>query len=353
MTPRERWLTLLQGGCPDRVPCDYWGTPEVTERLLREFACSSERELWDRLGVDRMARVAAIHPEAREKTWYVQSLYSVWRIGTREVGYGDGAGVYIESVSHPLANAAVVSDLERFDWPDPDDWDTSGLRADCRAWQGYPILLGSYEPFLLYCRLRGIEQAFQDLFDNPGIVDAALDRIHWIHESFLRRCLEEASDLIDFLYVGEDLGTQESLLMSPAAFRRFLKPRLQSMMELAHSFGVNVFHHDDGAIRRLIPELVEMGIDILNPIQWRCRGMERKGLASDFGANVVFHGGIDNQDTLPFGTPEQVRRQVAENLEIFRGCKGYIVAPCHNIQPNTPTTNILALYEAVQEFGDR
>jgi uroporphyrinogen decarboxylase len=125
------------------------------------------------------------------------------------------------------------------------------------------------------------------------------------------------------------------------------------MMELAHSFGVRVFHHDDGAIRRLIPELIEMGIDVLNPIQWRCRGMEREGLAADFGAKVVFHGGIDNQHTLPFGTPEDVWRQVVETMEIFRRCKGYIVAPCHNIQPNTPTANILALYEAVQEFGDR
>jgi uroporphyrinogen decarboxylase len=126
---------------------------------------------------------------------------------------------------------------------------------------------------------------------------------------------------------------------------------MRKMIDLAHSFGVKVIHHDDGAIRPLLPDLIETGIDVLNPIQWRCTGMDREGLARDFGKSLVFHGGVDNQQTLPFGTSEDVKREVAENVRIFRKCKGYIVAPCHNIQPNTPTANILALYEAVHECG--
>ena len=108
-------------------------------------------------------------------------------------------------------------------------------------------------------------------------------------------------------------------------------------------------HHDDGAIRAMLPDLLDTGIDMLNPIQWRCKGMEREGLARDFGKSIVFHGAVDNQQTLPFGTPDDVRREVAENIRIFSGGKGYVVAPCHNLQPNTPTANILALYEAVRE----
>jgi uroporphyrinogen decarboxylase len=118
------------------------------------------------------------------------------------------------------------------------------------------------------------------------------------------------------------------------------------MIELVHSSGVRVMHHDDGAIRPLIPDLIETGIDVLNPIQWRCRGMEREGLARDFGKSLVFHGGVDNQQTLAFGSPEDVRREVADNIAIFSRCKGYVVAPCHNIQAVTPTANILALYES-------
>lgn len=351
MTARERWLALCEGRTPDRTPCDYWGTAEVTASLMCELGCDTERELWQRLGVDRLVRVAPLHPRAKEKTWYIQSLYSVWGIGTREVTYCGGAGTYIESVSHPLSAAVSIADVERFAWPDPCEWSIEALRTDCLAWRDYPILLGSYEPFLLYCRLRGMEQAFRDLIENAAVADAALDRIHYIHIALVRRCLEAAGDVIDFLWVSEDLGTQRGLLMSPTLFRRFLRPRLRAMTDLAHSFGVCVFHHDDGAIRRLIPELLEIGIDVLNPMQWRCAGMERAALARDFGDRVVFHGGVDNQQTLPFGTPEDVRHEVAENIRLLSGGKGYIVAPCHNIQPNTPTRNILALYEAVHDFG--
>jgi uroporphyrinogen decarboxylase len=351
MTPRERWRALLRGQAPDRLPCDYWATEEVTRRLLKELACPSERQLWERLGADRLVRVAPRHPRASERTWYLQSLYSVWGVEVRPSPAGDSGAVYLEVTRHPLAGAAGVQDIERYPWPDPQDWDLSQLRAECLQWSDYPILLGSYEPFLLYCRLRGFEQALRDLLEQPALLEAALERIHWIHERIIRRSLETAGDLMDLVWVGEDLGTQQSLLISPRLFRRFLKPRLSAMIELVHSFGLRVFHHDDGAIRPLIPDLIEIGIDILNPIQWRCPGMDRESLARDFGSRLIFHGAVDNQHTLPFGSPEDVRREVEENIRIFARGKGYIVAPCHNIQANTPTANILAMFEAVREFA--
>ena len=351
MTPRERWRAVLAGASPDRVPCDYWGTAEVTARLRRELACATDRQLWEKLGIDKCIHLAPVHPLAKEKDWHMQSLFSLWHIGTREIAYGDGLGVYQEAVVHPLANAATTAEIERFDWPDPQAWDTSGLAAECAEWQDYPICCGSYEPFYLYSRLRGMEAALADLVENPALAEAALERIWWIHASIFRRILDAVGDRIDLMYVAEDLGTQESLLLSPALFRRFLKPGMARLIELVHARGVRVFHHDDGAIRPLIPDLIETGIDMLNPVQWRCRGMQREGLAQDFGRSLVFHGGVDNQQTLPWGTPEDVRREVRRNIEIFSAAKGYIVAPCHNLQANTPTDNILALYEAVHSAG--
>jgi len=351
MTPRQRWRAVLAGQQPDRVPCDYWATDEVTCRLLRELDCRSERQLWERLGIDQCVKLGPVHRITQEDNWHMQSQFAAWHIGTRTMTYGDGLGTYEETVGFPLANAETVQDVERFDWPDPDDWDVSRLRAQCEQWLDYPIAAGCYEPFYLYCRLRGMEQALEDLAVNPGIAEAILERIHFIHETVIQRILDVVGDLIDLVYVAEDLGTQNSLLMSPAAFRRFLKPRLARMIELVHTRGVKVFHHDDGAIRPLLPDLIEIGIDILNPIQWRCSGMDRAALARDFGKSLVFHGGIDNQQTLPFGSASEVRQQVADNIALFKECKGYVVAPCHNLQANTPTKNILALYEAVQEFG--
>jgi uroporphyrinogen decarboxylase len=349
MTPRERWLAVLDGRAPDRPPCDYWGTAEVTARLKRDLNCPGDRALWQRLGIDRCIHLAPGHPRAVERDWHLQSLFSIWGIETREIGYG--SGVYCEAARGPLETAESPADVERFAWPDPEEFDLTGLRQQALDWKDHPILCGSHEPFYLYSRMRGMERALADLIDAPEIADAALERIHWIHERLFQRIFAELGDLIDLIYVAEDLGTQESLLMSPAMFRRFLRPTLRRIIDMAHSRGIRVFHHDDGAIRAIIPELLDIGIDILNPIQWRCRNMDRAALARDFGSRVVFHGGVDNQHTLPFGTPEDVRREVAENLALFSKCRGYIVAPCHNIQANTPTENIVALYETVNGTG--
>jgi uroporphyrinogen decarboxylase len=351
MTPRERWLALLDGKRPDRVPCDYWATAEVTRRLLGELGCRSERELWEALDIDKCIFLAPRHLRAKEDTWHIPSLFSVWNIETALVPYMDGLGVYEEAVNPPLAQVRERCELESFPWPCAEDWDTSQLRDECLQWRDYPIVGASYEPFYLYCRLRGMDQALEDLLVNPDIVDAAMERIFEIHAGIVRRTMKAAGDLIDFIYVAEDLGTQQSLLMSPAAFRRFIRPWLARMVEIAQGLGARVFHHDDGAIYPLLPDLVEIGIDLLNPVQWRCRGMDRRMLAREFGGALVFHGGIDNQRTLPFGSPQDVRREVAENIEIFRQAKGYIIAPCHNLQANTPTENIIALYDAVKEFG--
>lgn len=341
-------MTFFSGKRPDRVPCDYWGTAEITERLKRDLGCDSDRALWRRLGIDKCVYLGARHPRATEAGWHLPSLFSLFGIETRPIAYGDGIGVYDEVCNPPLANAETVADIEASPWPDARDFDYAGLRAACAVYHPeFPVLGASYEPFYLYCRLRGMERALEDIAARPQFVEALMGRIHALFEAIVRNSIEAAGDLFDFVYVAEDLGTQSSLLMSPRAIRRFILPWLAKMADVAHSAGKLTFHHDDGAIRAMIPDLIAAGVDILNPIQWRCRGMEREALARDFGAKVVFHGGIDNQQTLPFGRPEEVRREVEDNIRIFRECKGYIVAPCHNLQANTPTENVVALYEAV------
>lgn len=341
----------MRGERPDRVPCDYWGTGEITDRLKKDLVCGSDRELWEGLGVDKLVQLVPTHPRATESTWHLQSFFSVWHIGTRKIPYADGLGYYEEAVEHPLGSAASVRDVERFDWPDPCEWDVSGLRAQCEEWRDYPLLAGGCEMFYLYCRLRGMEQALEDLISEPAIAEAILERIAAFDLALTRRILDAVGDSLLFSYVAEDLGTQDSLIMSPRLFRKFLKPHMARMIDLVHSYGVKVFHHDDGAMRPLLPELIDIGIDVLNPVQWRCRGMERECLARDFGDRVVFHGAVDNQHTLPYGSAADVRNEVRENIRIFADTRGYIAGPCHNLQANTPTANVVAMYDAVREFG--
>lgn len=123
------------------------------------------------------------------------------------------------------------------------------------------------------------------------------------------------------------------------------------MIDLAHEAGVFAFCHSDGAIRKIIPDLIDIGVDILNPIQWRCKGMDRDELKRDFGRDLVFHGGMDNQQTLAFGSVEDVRQEVMFNIQVLGENGGYILAPCHNVQAVSPPENIVALYETAYEFG--
>ena len=152
-------------------------------------------------------------------------------------------------------------------------------------------------------------------------------------------------------YVAEDMGSQEGLLFSPAQIHEFLIPRMRRIIDLAHQAGAYAFYHSDGGVRKILPDMIAAGIDVLNPIQWRCPGMEREGLKRDFGDAVVFHGGVDNQYTLAFGSIDEVTQEIQDNIRILGEGGGYILAPCHNIQAVSPPENIVAMHEAGCEFG--
>ncbi len=214
-----------------------------------------------------------------------------------------------------------------------------------------PIRGGGSEPFLTYKSLRGQEQAFMDLVLEPEIVHYCLDRLFDFCYESTRRIFEQIPGQVKITYVAEDLGSQESLLISKAHIHEFLLPRMKRMMDLTHEAGSYVFHHSDGSVMDIIPDLIEAGIDVLNPIQWRCKGMDRQVLKDRFGDRIVFHGAVDNQQTLAFGTVEDVKAEVADNLRILGAGGGYILAPCHNIQAVSPPENIVAMYETAYEMG--
>jgi len=348
MTPRERWLALLAGEKPDRVPTDYWATGEVTRRLCSELGCSDKFALYDKLEIDGLRQLDARltvtgHPSDPEA--------NIWGVRSRQVDYGTGH--YSESVSHPLADAATVADIEAFAWPDPDHHDWDAFKRDVKTLpRDRAVRCGGYEPFLLYCKLRGMEQAMMDLLVEPEIAHAGLQHIFDYHYTRNGRMWELADGKVDIAYIAEDLGGQGSLLMGMDAIREFILPNQKRMADLARQHGIHIFYHTDGSARDAIPELLDVtGIEILNPIQWRCPGMEREGLVRDFGDRVIFHGAVDNQQTLPFGTPADVEAEVIDNLRIFAWPARYICAPCHNLQANTPTENILALYRTARAHG--
>jgi len=345
MTPRERWLAVMRREKPDRVPMDYWATGEATRKLMAHLGCASVGELYARLHIDYVFSVGARYVGPPPPNG--EDIY-----GCRYKTVPHAGGAYSECVYHPLAEYKSVEEIEaNYRWPHPDWFDVSHIREQVENAPPHVIRGGGSEPFLIYKNLRGQEQAFIDLVENPDIVHYCLDKLFDLAYETTLRIYEQAPGRIDFSYIAEDMGAQEGLMFSPSQIKEFLVPRMKRMIDLAHSAGVYVFHHNDGAIRDILPTMVEIGIDLLNPIQWRCAGMDREGLKRDFGDRLVFHGGMDNQQTLVFGSVEEVRQEVADNLRILGAGGGYILAPCHNIQVVSPPENIVAMYEEGYALG--
>lgn len=339
MTPLERWLAVFRRQTPDRVPLDYWGTDETTRLLMNRLGSATKREMLKRLHVDFVVDAQPLYAGPP-----LPPLTDVFGCRFRRLEYGTGA--YDECVHFPLAGFSSVEEIARnYRWPDPDWWDYRSIESELEGFETHPVRGGGSEPFLIYKNLRGQEQAFIDLIENPEIVRYCLGKLFDLAYENTRRIFEQIPDRITFSYVAEDMGGQTDLLISVEHIREFLLPGMRRIMGLVHEAGAYVFHHNDGNCRRILPDLVDAGIDLLNPIQWRSPGMERDGLKTDFGDRVVFHGGMDNQQTLPFGTVEDVRREVLDNLRILGEGGGYILAPCHNIQPLTPLENVVAMYE--------
>jgi uroporphyrinogen decarboxylase len=345
MTPRERWQAVLTKATPDRVPTDYWATAEFNSRLLSRLGESDLRTALKKLHVDFM-----VHAGPRYVGPRVPDGEDVFGCRYDKIDYG--TGIYDECVYNPLAQFDTVEEIEQgYSWPDPDWWDYSGIGEQLRGWEDYPIRGGGSEPFLTYKSLRGQEQAMMDLLLHPDIVHYCLDRLFGLAYTDTLRIYEQIPGKVLISYVAEDMGGQANLMMSLRHIREFLLPRMKCMIDLVHSAGAYAFHHNDGNCRAIIPDMTQAGIDLLNPIQWRSKGMDREALKQDFGDYLVFHGAMDNQYTLPFGTVDEVRQEVLDNLRILGAGGGYILAPCHNIQAITPVENVLAMYETVYENG--
>jgi uroporphyrinogen decarboxylase len=345
MTPKERWLAVLERRTPDRVPMDYWGTAETTQILMAHLGVDTPFEMYQKLRIDWLVTVGPSYAGPP-----LDPHRDMYGCRHRDVDYG--TGIYSECVEHPLAQYETVEEIEaHYTWPTADWFDYSVIPSQVEGKDAYPVRGGGSEPFLTYCHLRGLEQAFMDLALNPDIVHYCLDRLFDFCYENTTRIYAAIPGQVNISYVAEDMGSQESLLFSPRQINTFLIPRMKRMIDLAHSAGVYVFFHSDGAVRRIIPDMIAAGIDVLNPIQWRCPGMEREGLKRDFGDKLIFHGGVDNQQTLPFGTVEDVRAEVRENIEVLGAGGGYIIAPCHNVQALTPPENVVAMYEAGLEYG--
>ncbi len=345
MTQRERMLAVLTRKKPDRIPLHYRATEEASAKLMKYLGCSNMGEVYEKLHIDRL-----IHVGGKYVGPPVPEGYDMFGCQYRNVDYG--TGVYPECIGHPLAKYESVEEIEaNYTWPTVDWFDYSEIPEYVQGKDEYVLSGGGWEPFLRYKYLRGEEQAFMDLILNPDIVEYCMEKLFNFYYEYTYRILDKAGGKILISSSSEDLGSQTGLLYSPEHIRKYFFPYHKKMIDLMHQAGAYVQWHTDGAVRKIIPDLIGLGVDILDPIQWRCPGMEREGLKRDFGDKLIFHGGVDNQYTLPFGSVEEVRQEVIDNINILGKDGGYILGPCHNIQSVGPAENVVAMYETAYEYG--
>ncbi len=345
MTSRERMLAVLTGQKPDRIPVFYRATDEAHQKLMKYLNCNSDNELFDKLHIDKEIRVSPKYIGPK-----IERDMDVFGCRYRDIDYGSGS--YRECVGHPLAEYETVEEIEaNYTWPSVDWFDYSVIPDQIRGNEKHIITGGGWEPFLIYKYLRGEEQAFIDLLLNPDIVHYCMGKLLDYFYNMSMRIFEMADGQVLISSSSEDLGAQNGLLYSPEHIRTYFLPLHKRMINLIHGAGAYVMWHSDGAIRRILPDLIDAGIDILDPVQWRCEGMDREGLKRDFGSSLVFRGAVDNQYTLPFGTVEEVKQEVIDNINILGKNGGYILGPCHNIQAIGPEENIVAMYQTAYEYG--
>ena len=381
-SPRERVNIALSHRRPDRIPVDFLAVPEiwdlltarlgVEKPLLDEFRYFDPawEEILRRLEVD--CRVisydqfcappeSAFSAGGHTEWWKVQSRSTparMWRwedrdgiateiFGRRFRVQANELGSYEENMP-ALAAAKSLADIQAHRWPDPDWWDFGPVKSvirDMKRDQHPHIRFRIGAVFELAWQLRGMETFLTEMAADPAIPTYMLERITDILVEVTRRLLDTAGDDIDMVYFYDDIGSNLSLLISKKMWRTFIRPCHQKLIDVAKQRSKQVMYHTDGAVRPLIPDLIEMGVDVLNPIQPGTTGMEPAALKRDFGAQISFHGGVDIVGLLPKGSPADVRNAAKRLAQDLGQDGGYIMAGSHHIQLDTPLENVLALYE--------
>jgi uroporphyrinogen decarboxylase len=380
MTSRQRVLAALNHQLPDRVPIDLGGNQTgihrlAYEALTRHLGLVEEIEIMD--AVQQLARPSeAVLKRLRVDTRYIHAGAAGDYVGTIVAADRDGkrwhdlidefgvrwsmpedAPLYMDITHHPLAEA-TLGDLADYPWPqgnDPARFD--GLRDRAlllRRETPYAVVSGISGVVYEICwYMRGLQQWFIDMIEQPEFCAALLDQTLKFWLGWFDGFLSAVGDVVDVIMIGDDLAGQTGPLFRPEFYRQVVKPRHRQLVQSIKSrTSAKIWYHTCGACRQLIPDLLDNGIDVLNPVQISAAEMDPGSLKAEFGNRLAFWGGaIDAQHVLPHAEPQTVRQQVRRNLEAFKPGGGYVFNNVHNIQADIPPENVLAMYDAAYEFG--
>lgn len=353
MTSKERVLAAFTRQEPDRVPVNYFSNPDIDRRLKNHFglAPNDDEGLRQALGVDfRTVNAPYVGPRLHDEV-SGRRVDPSWGVRTRWVEHESGG--YWDYCDFPL-RYATVDEVEAWPMPSPDDFDYEAVARQCEVHADYAIVAGGAGlPDVINATgmIRNMEQVMIDLItDDPAFL-RYVERKSLILLEVTRRTLEAAAGAIDVLWMGEDLGTQRGPLISPKLFRKHIKPWHARFAALGGEYGVPVAIHSCGSSSWAFDDFCEIGIGVVDTLQPEAKNMAPAYLKERYGDRLAFHGCISTAGPLAYGTVDEVMANVRETLAVMMPGGGYALSPTHQIQDNSPTENVVAMYEAAYEYG--
>ena len=355
---RERVLAAIGHKTVDRMPIMYRGLPETSAVLCRHFSLGAVdghwRELAERLGADLFSGGSCMGAYARRAPRYIgpceqshgsSHLDFVWGLSTQQASTETHA--YAQWTDPPMASFTSVRRVEQYPSPRIEDFDFSDMATRRGDTQRAFSSVGKLNHiFMIAARLRGMDRLLMDMAAEPVLAEAIIDKVAQFAVELNRLSLEAAGQQVDHYVLWDDIAMQDGMMMSPTQWNRFMRKWYETLFADAKRFGLPVLYHCCGSFHPIIPTLIDIGVDILDPVQTSAREMDLRTLKRRYGHNVCWHGGIDVQRLLPQGRVEEVRAAVAEAKDLFGNEGGILLGPSHDITPDTPLENILAIYES-------
>jgi uroporphyrinogen decarboxylase len=372
---RERILKALNHEEPDKVPIDLGATENTTitriayHNLRHALGMAEDGEpyivnrqmdavfpaadLLELYQVDTRAVRPAISWKAKTREMPDDSFYDEMNIRWRKIGY------YYDMVENPMQDYSLEQIIKA---PTPDPFEPgrlAGVKEYARNLyenSDYAVVVGHicWGPFELGCSLRGFKQFLIDLASDPVLAETLLDKNLELAIRFWDAYLSEVGEYVQVTAQGDDLGMQTGSIISPKMYRKYIKPRHKILFDFIHSkTKAKVFLHSCGSVYNLIPDLIEIGVDILSPVQFTAANMDLARLKQEFGKDMTFWGGgVDTQGVLPFGSLGEIRDNVRRNIDILAPGGGFVFVPVHNIQADIAPEKIQAVYETILEWRD-
>ncbi len=345
MTSKERVLQAIKHKKTDRVPMFMdCTTTDVTQSLMKAVYCNHEEEMLKKLHID--CRWCTCMDDFISNNTYKDGTFKdMW--GIEKTVFG-GIPLF-----HPLSDAEEIGQLEEYThWPNPDDIDYDFYVKQMKQHSEYAVFGGMWSPFLEQASmLMGMEKLMISMYDNEDLANYILDKTLDFYLECNTRMFEKVGENMQIFFMGDDYGTQQSLLYSPNMWRKYIKPRLKKLYNLAKSYGYIVQQHSCGSIAEIIPDLIEIGLDGLHPIQVSARGMDLEMLQKAYGEKLYFAGAIDAMHLLCDGTRQEIGQTIKNTMELFSAKGGFMFGPSQGFLPEIPTTRILLMYELGYKYG--